>query len=540
MNKTLLFLILLLSTICSSQITQDYTFYPGYATRIVLENSGEKYYIVNYSNFSISFFNANYTPWKTVNFSVPANTYGVSIQNISETKINPDDHLEILYTTSSSPGGNQSKIINDLETVLLTIDDCNSVVLDEQLGFIPKIIAETQTGSDIYSVPDLLIEHSYANAQAKRIKLEYSGVKYYTFDNVSGIINIYDIDHLFWKSMTLTKPDGYNFGNVYFISENDINSDNLIEVGYTYFINGVNPVRESKIINELGNALFTVNNANYIGISKLEGLPNKLIANTFTNSNSTESYGTQVYSLPNLMLEHTYEGIIFRAKLEISGEKYYNALIGNFNPLNATSYQADIYNFDHTIWKTVSLPAPDEYWSISNIYLSETKFDSDSQLELTYTCASNTLDGGHYKSYIIKEDGTNLLTIPDAEYLYISEFPNLPTKLLANIYYNITFDNVLTSTNIYNLNGVASVENFSNSIVTISPNPTSSFLELNSQTTSIKKAKILDLQGKIIEEFNDENLKIIDVQNFCSGFYLLILTDQNNKTSSHKFIVEAG
>lgn len=536
MKKTLLFLILLLSTICFSQITQDYTFDSGYATRIVLENAGEKYYIVNDSNSSITFFNANYTEWKTVNLSVPANTYSVSIQNVSETKINPDDHLEILYTTYSSSVGYQSKIINDLGTVLLTINDCYSLVLDEKDGFAPKLVAKTPTGSDIYGVPNLSIEHSYSTSEAKRIKLEYSGVKYYTFDSTNGIINLYDNDHLFWKNITLTKPDGFTFGYVNFISENDINSDNLIEVGYSYYSNGVVPAREAKIINEIGNTLLTVNNGNSIRVSKLEGLPNKLVAYTFTNS--TVSYGTQVFSLPNLILEHTYEGNIFRVKLEISGEKYYNALMGNYNPLNASSYQADIYNSDHSIWKTVSLTVPYEYWTISNIYLSEAKFDTDSQLEVAYTCASNTLDGGHYNSYIVKEDGTNLLTIPDANYLYISEFPNLPTKLLVNIYENIFFDNILTSTNIYNLNGVASAENFNQSIVTIAPNPTSSFLELNAPTSSIKKATIIDLQGKIMEECSGENLKIIDVQNFSCGMYLLILADENNKTSFHKFMVK--
>lgn len=534
MQNKILFFFLFFSTIVTSQITYENFYYNGYISRIFLENSGEKYYLVNNGTHQIEFFNANHSIWKTVVLSVPTNTYSIGVNHISETKINPDNQIEISYTTYSSGNSGiiyQSKIINDEGTVLLSIENCSSLLVNEQEGLATKIISKATSESNVYSVPDLLLEHTSTDSESNRIKLEYSGIKYYTFNAVNGIVTIYNIDYSFWKSITLTKPEGYSFSGISFLSENQINDDNLIEVGYGYYINGQNSARQSKIINENGITLLTVDNAQNITISNVEGLFNKLMAYT----SSTNSGETQIFSCPSLTLEHTYEGSVERVKLEISGEKYYDTKKHSNSFNNTSPSQTIIYNNDHTPWKTISTPVQ-EYWSVTSVYVSETKFDSDNQLELAYSSCSNTLDGGHYESYIINEDGTVLLTEAYASFLYISELPNLQNKLIVFLTPNL-FEQLPIASVVYRLEGAtAGVEDFNLQKVSISPNPATSYLEFKSQNSLIKKAVVYDFIGKIIQKFESENLKTIDIQKIQTGTYVIILTDGNNNSSVYKFI----
>ncbi len=534
MQKKILFFFLLFSTIVSSQITYEHFYYNGYISRIVLENSGEKYYLVNNGTHQIEFFNANHSVWKTVVLSVPTNTYNIGINHISETKIKTDNLIEISYTTySSGNSGNiyQSKIINEEGTVLLSVDNCSSLLVNEQEGLATKIISKTTSESNVYSVPDLLLEHTSTDSETNRIKLENSGIKYYTFNSENGNVTLYNIDYSFWKSITLNKPEGYSFSGISFLSENQINDDNLIEVGYGYYINGQNSTSQSKIINENGITLLTVDNARNITLSNVDGLSNKLMAYT----NSTNSGETKIFSCPSLTLEHTYEGSVERIKLEISGEKYYDTKKNAYYFDSTLPSQTIIYNNDHTPWKTISTPVQ-EYWTVTSVYVSETKFDSDNQLELAYSSYSNTLDGGHYESYIINEDGIVLLTLPYASYLNISELPYLQNKLIVFSTPNL-FEQLPIASSVYKLEGAtAGVEEFNILKVSISPNPASSYLEFKSQNSLIKKAVVYDFQGKIIQKLEGKNLKTIDIQKIKVGSYIILLTDENNNTSANKFI----
>ena len=117
MQQKLLFFVLFFSTIVSGQITYEHTYYNGFATRIVLENSGEKYYFVDYTNHKIDFYNANHTFWKSIVLPIPENNYSIGVTHVSEKKLNSDNLLEVIYNTYSAPNIRQSKIINEFKSV---------------------------------------------------------------------------------------------------------------------------------------------------------------------------------------------------------------------------------------------------------------------------------------------------------------------------------------------------------------------------------------------------------------------------------------
>src|SRR5690554_4684400 len=84
--------------------------------RVHLENSGEKYYIVNETTnagqrtYQLRLYNADHTLWKTINIPSPW------VSHLSETLINPDAQLEII-------SGNT--IINESGDTLLKSNSSN-------------------------------------------------------------------------------------------------------------------------------------------------------------------------------------------------------------------------------------------------------------------------------------------------------------------------------------------------------------------------------------------------------------------------------
>ncbi len=529
MKKIQLLFILLSSILSFGQFELEQTYYYTQGVqRIVLENSGEKYFSVNYQTSTIQLFNANHTAWKTINITLPLDNYFFYVFNISETLINPDDNLEIIYGTYSAPGIRRCKIINELGTVLLSEDNCYSFLVDKKQGLETKIMSSTGI---VYSLPSLLIEHTYPSvnyANVKRVNLENSGEKYYFLDRVNSLAVLYNADHTFWKNIGLPKPDGYSISNIDILSENQLNSDNLIEVGYSCQ-NDVE--QQSRIANENGETLLIAANPGNFAVSVIDGPPNKLMAYYMPGDIPDEtSRRTDVYTIPAFNLEHTYQQYVNRVKLENSGEKYHAS---NYDYVTT---DITIYNSDHTLWKTVATPVQGFGETIENVFISETKIDPDDALELVYTISSNTLDGGHYYGYIVKDSGTVILDLPGAYDIWLSEFPSLATKLMVYSQDGPSFDQLYYTTTVYHFDPAFSVNEFDKSNVSVAPNPSSSYITLTS-TNSIVEAKIYNMLGGEVKHINDQNLTKIDVENLPSGIYLLDLVDANNQKSAHKIIV---
>ncbi len=528
MKKTLLLFALFFTTISFSQFILDNTyFYTRGVQRIVLENSGEKYYYVNWQTGNIQFYNADHSPWKSVMLPLPSQNWTLGITHISETKINADNNLEIVYSTYSSPNIRQCKIVNELGTVLLSVENCQSLRLDEKEGVTDKIISSTGV---VYAVPGLTAEHIYPivnYANVKRIKLENSGEKYYVLDIANSLVALYNADHTFWKNITLPKPDGYSITGLDLLSENELNADNLIEVGYQCSNNSQG---ESRIVNENGELLLIATNPGQFQVSALDGMPNKLMVYYLTGDLPDEtSRRTDVYSVPGFNLEHTYQQTVFRVKLEISGDKYHAY---DYDYLTS---DITIFNNDHTLWKTIETSAqPGE--TIENVFITEKKIDADNALELMYTIATNTLDGGHYRGYVIKDNGTVLLDLPGAYDMKLSELPNLATKLIVHSQDGPSFDQLYYTTTVYRLDEAFATTEFDKSSISIAPIPAQTTINLLSKS-SIVEASLFDIRGVAMNQSKGTDIKNINVENLASGIYLLHLTSIDGEISVRKIVI---
>lgn len=97
--------------------------------------------------------------------------------------------------------------------------------------------------------------------------------------------------------------------------------------------------------------------------------------------------------------------------------------------------------------------------------------------------------------------------------------------------YNSSFSNLYRSSSV-------NVENLSLPIISLSPNPASQQININS-TGKIDEVSIYDSTGRLVETFNPKNKEakaVIDISNYVKGLYLLKIGSGNN-FQSKKLII---
>lgn len=534
MKNLCLFLCFLVHYTLLGQINFEHTYTDGRANRVNLANSGEKYYLLDIPHSQVKIYNSNHTLWKSINISIPIGAL-VDELSISENKVNADNLVEVIYTVSnSSTGFKEGYIVNELGTTLLSVPDASALFLNEVAGLPNKIIAHIsrfQMTSNVYEMNSLTLANTYVDGHVNRVSLTSSGEKYYLFASQSSQIKIYNSDHTFWKSINLTLPLNARM-EFYSISENKINSDNLVEATYVFFTQSSGPrTYEGGIVNELEVTLLSVPNATSIYLDEISNLPNKIIADLYVGNQVI----SKVYDLPTLTLENTYmEGAIRRINLPSFGEKYYL--------FSAQNIQAKIYSSNHAFWKGINLYLPTGasigIEGVSSV--SENKINSDTLLEVGYSIVFyygilGLLD--EYESYIINELGTTHLSIPNAYSITIDEIPNIQNKIIATIvdstYYRSSEVYGLPTTSIAIQKVKASIS------LEIYPNPTQDYLSINKGKFDIKEAVLVSLDGKLIQhiELSDENTRI-NLRALQSGIYFITGEDKNGKTFCEKIIKE--
>jgi hypothetical protein len=528
MKKSIFVLLYFLTSICYGQITLEHTYTEGNVSRILLENSGEKYYITDETNKLIKLYNSDHSFWKTINLPTTMGATLNYVYQLSETKINTDSLIEVIYTYYVINGANwdyESRVINENGTTLLTIVGAGSLFLSELQGVSNKLIASfpgTTPTSKVYSVPSFNLEQTYSYDYLNRIILENSGEKYYVTDPINKQVQLYNADHSFWKTIDLPTTVGAILSGVSHISETKIINDSLIEVIYRYYsYNGGNIEYESRVINENGITLLTVPGAAGLFVSELQGAPNKLIAQIGLNL-----YSYIVYAVPSLILEHTYADNLTRTKLENSGEKYYVT--------DTINKQLKLYNADHSFWKAINLPTTTGASLDGFYHLSETKIATDNLIEVIYTYYTVNAGNLDFESRVINENGATLLTIAGARRFFISELQGLSNKLVFSLW-------GVPSSKVYGLPAIGSIGirkvNQENSI-NIFPNPTSEFLYLTGVLdTKADKIKIYNVAGKCVLELMQNSNEPINISDLDKGIYFIMVHRVNDLLFHSKFIV---
>jgi hypothetical protein len=514
--------ILLLTGLAFSQtFTLQHHFLEGNAEIVHLDNSGDKYLVVDRTNNIMNFYNLDYTIWKSVSLAVPEGYTLFSWSHISETKINSDSNIEIAYVYKPDnvpfliP---YSRIISEDGTILMS-DDFVFYQFSNFDGLETRLYFYNSGSTSIFSLSGLTLQTVYPG-QLTRANLELSGEKYYYYDNTNNSLELLNIDFTLWKSIPL--PTGVTNANIQFISENQINSDPLIEICYTH-------PGSCNVINENGSELLTVPDGWRAYVDKIVGLENKL----FVQCTNDPSETTKIYSLPSLVFEHEYDGETKRIKLEISGEKYYVPEING-----STSNQVVLYHSNHDFWKSIFLPVPPSQSVINVGGVSETIFADDNKVEVVYTTKSVLLDTFFPESIIINESGQILFSEYLSSALVLDVDSGSPRLISQRIFGE--FNIITREANVYAFDSTMGISENIFDKTSIYPNPSSSGLfYIQGTSRRITTLEIISLSGQTIDQVTGTEISSFD-HYLSPGIYLMRLTDSMNNHSIHKIVVASN
>lgn len=528
MKKLLQFALLFAGSAGFAQFALEHDYPDGYMRKITLEYSGEKYVVFDDMARRFDFYNTDHTFWKSITLQMPQSAYVFNYyDNISESKINPDANIEIAYSYSYQPNGENvyvSKIINEAGDELMAFEDGYTLEVNTDGGLPPKLIVRRfNASSDVYSLPGLVLEHSFPPEVLSRVKLEHSGEKYYYHDDDANMLKLFNADFSPWKSIGTPMPDGAEFYGTDIVSETGLNADALLEVGYTHSTNGFAGFTfGGMVVNENGSVLLDTPDVWEMALSAIPGLDNKLLAYRYEADTNT----TRVFHLPDMVLEHAYPEYMGRFKLEISGEKYYAPL--------ASQNAVTLYNGDHSLWKSIALPvnAPYNVFAVNTI--SETRLTSNNSVGVAYS--SQYILGGiayFYESRVADEFGNILLTVPNAANLYLVQ-AEAEDKLIANINGDSPFMDGVGG-QVYSAEPLK-VQAFRQDGPVVFPNPVGDRLFVKS-ARPIQQGMLYDAKGVLVQNLSAGNLSHIETALLENGFYFLALVDSDGKTTNHKIVV---
>jgi hypothetical protein len=169
---------------------------------------------------------------------------------------------------------------------------------------------------------------------------------------------------------------------------------------------------------------------------------------------------------------------------------------------------------------------------------------------MEYTANNNAIDHNGYTKnglfYLASYTaGLRVIDINDignqnlTEIAFFDTFPqndNLSFSGLWNVYPyfdsgNIVLSDINTGFYLVKSSSLSSQVFDSSTSISIYPNPSSEFININSKNENINSVKIFDSLGRLIFTSNEINLNTftIDVSGFASGLYLININENTNK-----------
>jgi hypothetical protein len=242
-----------------------------------------------------------------------------------------------------------------------------------------------------------------------------------------------------------------------------------------------------------------------------------------------------------ITLENTYNYSGTYTHLKHSGDKFFLMDIG----LN----QCRIYNTDHSLWKTINLNVPAGNYLYDIRYVSENLFTSDNALCLAYVYYYYDEINQYYTftAKIIRENGTELLSIPGCQTLNVYNTENGAAKLLA---YSYDYSLVLytTTTRVYNLPGQLTgvemnQEDKNDAYFRPFPNPASSWITIPIRLPEGNPDGVVHLMNAAGQEIRTYNVSImqpeltIPTNDLPAGIYFCTIESGSVQSAAQKIIV---
>lgn len=235
-----------------------------------------------------------------------------------------------------------------------------------------------------------------------------------------------------------------------------------------------------------------------------------------------------------ITLENTYNGLTYYASCKMinlnSGDKYVF--------YDATINQLKLYNTNHSLWKTISIPTIPNYTFHYYENISENLFNTNEQVECLITYYNPTDYNQH--TALINENGSIAFIKLNSYFDGIKVTENNSYKLLLS-------DALNNDKYVYSLPGTSSNLGISNDEKTLNighsyPNPANQFITLPYEIkvkNTIGLVTIYDASGKVVESFKVDdtfNNIILDLSSYSAGTYHYNLIVNGIESNAKTFI----
>ncbi len=240
--------------------------------------------------------------------------------------------------------------------------------------------------------------------------------------------------------------------------------------------------------------------------------------------------------------EHTYTGVSAAyVNLPVAGYKYY--------VMDVPNSQCKLYNNDHTLWKTINLSIPANYYLCDIQFVSENLFNTDNSIELLYvSCIYNSsLAYYTYDTRIASESGTILQTIPGGGYSLI--YPAQTGSKLLVWEYDFSVFPEKVNTKVYSIPGqtATSINDFPAgkrfSLRNAFPNPTSNTVTIPYNlpfNVNQAELKVYNVSGNLVKlyvvDHTFDNI-VVQTNDLADGMYFYRIEAGEFKSETYKLSV---
>jgi hypothetical protein len=247
-------------------------------------------------------------------------------------------------------------------------------------------------------------------------------------------------------------------------------------------------------------------------------------------------------SMAQITLEHTYTGVSAAyINLPVAGYKYY--------VMDVANSQCRMYNNDHSVWKTINLSVPSNYYLYDIQYVTENLFNTDNSIELLYVSYiyNSALAYYTYDTRIANESGTVLLSIPGGGYSYI--YPAQTGSKLFIWTYNYAVSPYTVNTSVYTIPGQVNTaaidypEYSTQQFRSAYPNPAKNEVTIPyTLPSNVKQAelKLYAMNGQLVKSFVIDHTFssiLVPTSELPAGMYMYRIESNTYKSESYKLSV---